>query len=304
MLDWTMSSASPSGVARDAVEVEPGLMHVVAAEGDHLEVGRIRETAGPTERHLVEDRLHRVGEPRGVRREDDVVDERRSGRELVAHEDLARVGVDDPTVARRARRQRRAERWSTFMPTDDVPGPWLITAPTPVTRFTRKMSPSARAEERPGPPPMAMPREGTRSARRTRRERRQPLRLLRVHRKRRCGSGRHGDDDRRDHRQYYGQRDRVRDVDTSCAPLPSPPVEWSRPPTHCSTSQSQGRCDAGVGGERMWSVNATVDTRPGARRSAVSSPLPPRPRLRGERRRHHDVRRRLRCGRRRAFRSP
>ena len=44
------------------------------------------------------------------------------------------------------------------MPTDGVPGPWLMTAPTPVTRSTRKMSPSAREPKNAhGPAPMAMP---------------------------------------------------------------------------------------------------------------------------------------------------
>ena len=84
----------------DAVQVQlPVDVGVVAAERDRL---RVAESSARPDRNLVENRLPRIGEVRGVVRDDDVVDERRRPRwrEAVRANRRTGRGVVDVRVAR------------------------------------------------------------------------------------------------------------------------------------------------------------------------------------------------------------
>jgi hypothetical protein len=82
----------------DAVHVEPGLVDDVARERDRL---RRAELAVAADRHLVEELAHRIGEPGGPLRDDDVVHERARGGEVVLRDVGAGPRVVDVAVTGR-----------------------------------------------------------------------------------------------------------------------------------------------------------------------------------------------------------
>ncbi len=121
-----MSSARPSGVsAIPFAFVLPATWTYSPAERELLDVARVRQAAGPAERDLVEERLLRVREPGCVPGEDDVVHEGRRVPERVGGE-IAPVRVSTTRASPPVPPATKSRpRWSTFKPTDGVPGPSL-----------------------------------------------------------------------------------------------------------------------------------------------------------------------------------